>query len=345
MTAAGLGARRRQVGVGSGSAPVDDVCNANGGRLDTAELMKDEGTSGPGVGAVATVIIATLAESERADTLLRAIRSVRMGSRQEVEVLVVVNGSRYDTGLVRDLSSSDDCRLVQLDEASFPNALRHGVGASSTPYFSFLDDDDEYLPGAVDRRLQAMEGHPDAALVITNGYRRMGGMDRQAMKNLDQVEADPLLALFTENWLPSCGGTFRREAVPEQVFLHIPPLLEWTWIAFRVADGGGEVVVLDEPTFRIHDTDGSQSASTAYVTSLPDTLRLLLERIRRRDVREAVTQHLVQSLYAASSRCVREGRYRDAWRFHLQCLRHKDGWRYWKHTARLLWPSPLRRQR
>lgn len=288
-----------------------------------------------------TVIIATLAEADRARQLRRAIRSVQEGNRQDIEVLVVVNGDRYDRGLVRELSASDECRLVQLDEASFPAALSHGVDVSSTPYFGFLDDDDEYLPGAVDLRLRALEAHPDAALVVTNGYRQSGGEDRPAMRNLGRVEPDPLLALFRENWLPSCGGLFRRAAIPDEVFLDVPALLEWTWIAFRVADAGGQVVALDEPTFRINDTDGSQSASTAYVTSLPDTLRLLRRRTRRDDVRAAVTRHLVQALYTASCRCLREGRHREAWAFHLECLRHKGGWRYWKHTARLLgFPRP-----
>jgi hypothetical protein len=305
------------------------------GQVDTAEPAEAPNGRSTGL-AVVTVIIATLAETARADQLTRAIRSKRDGNDQHVEVLVVVNGDRYDGELVRELSSSDECRLVQLDQASFPRALSLGVDTSATPYFSFLDDDDEYLPGAVDLRLRTLEEHPDAALLVTNGYRRKGKIDHPAMRELDRVEADPLLALFRENWLPSCGGLFRRARTPDELFRDVPSLLEWTWIAFRIADAGGKVVVLNEPTFIINDTSGSQSASLAYVTSLPETLHLLRERTTRPEIRSALTRHLVQSLYAASSRCLCEGRSADAWRFHVQCLKQKGGWRYWKHTVRLL---------
>jgi glycosyltransferase involved in cell wall biosynthesis len=305
------------------------------GDLPATRRAGDPGAQGAGVGAVVTVIIATLAEAVRAEQLLRAVRSARHGNDQEIEVLVVVNGDRYDEELVRQLSVSHECRLVRLDEASLPRALCHGVDISSSPYFSFLDDDDEYLPGAVDLRLRTMEAHPDAALLVTSGYRRKGGVDHPVTTELSRVAADPLLALFRENWLPSCGGLFRRSAIPREVFLDVPPLLEWTWIAFGVSEAGGKVVVLDEPTFVINDTDGSQSASMAYTTSLPGTLSLLRARATRPDVRSAVNRHLVRSFYAASSLCLSQRRMKDAWRFHVLCLQHRGGWRYWKHTLRL----------
>jgi glycosyltransferase involved in cell wall biosynthesis len=283
-----------------------------------------------------TVIIATLASADRAAGLRRAIDSVLRDNSSLPEVFVVANGTRYDPALLRELMDRTDIRTAHLAEGSLPGAIAHGVAASSTSYFGFLDDDDEYLPGAVDRRLRALQERPAAAVLASNGYRASDGEDRIALKRLAEVEADPLLALFQENWLPSCGGLFRRSLLPDGLFQGIPALLEWTWVAFHLARAGGSVAVLDEPTFRIHATAGSESRSPAYVRSLPDTLHRIREESRRADVRAIVTRHLTQSLYTASAHSLRRGAYRDAWGYHLRCLRLPTGWRFWRHTARLL---------
>ncbi|TVP50837.1 MAG: glycosyltransferase family 2 protein [Gemmatimonadales bacterium] len=282
-----------------------------------------------------SIIIATMALRERADTLFRAIESVRKGNHTPLEVLVVVNGQQFDPDLVRRLCHAPLVRTIRLETASFARALEFGVRESSAPYFGFLDDDDEYLPGAVDLRVEALRSRPNAALLASNGFRQVDDQDKLALLNLAEAERDPLVSLFRENWLPSCGGMFRRSRIPEDLFHDISSHLEWTWVAFQVARRL-EVAVLDEPTFRIHSFPDSQSRSSQYLLNQPPALRRILLDCTRQDARAIVRKHLAQSLYRLSNHYLDRKEYRLAWKYHLDCLLCRpEGWRYWKHAARL----------
>src|SRR5262245_24830754 len=117
-----------------------------------------------------TTIIPTLCEASRARSLLCAIDSVLAASSSPVRLIIVVNGQRFDPELVANLRGRVDIEVVQVAEGSLTRAHLTGRQQVLTPYFSFLDDDDEYLPGALDLRRRALEQDPDADLVVTNGY-------------------------------------------------------------------------------------------------------------------------------------------------------------------------------
>ena len=105
-----------------------------------------------GAAPLCTVIIPTLAAAERHSLLLRAIESTRRNQSPPL-VLVVINGSRRSPEVIADLRARSGLRVLQLDQASLPAAIEAGRHAVATPFFSFVDDDDEYLPEAVDLRL------------------------------------------------------------------------------------------------------------------------------------------------------------------------------------------------
>ena len=161
-----------------------------------------------------TVIIPTLALGERAEMLKRAIHSAREGNRTPISVIVVVNGQRFDAALVAWLMQADAVRVVHLETPGSPGAILAGRLAVDTESFSYLDDDDEYLPGAVDARLAPFAGSEDVDIVVSNGFRRQGAAQELALSNLANVSADPLAALFKENWLPSCAAAFRFLCAP-----------------------------------------------------------------------------------------------------------------------------------
>lgn len=286
--------------------------------------------------SIVTIVIPTLASPRRADSLRRAIESVRAGNSVPLEILVVVNGARFDASLVSELEHRDDVRLERIGEASQTSALARGVSISSTPFLGFLDDDDEYLEGAVDRKLEALEAQPKAAILVANGFRSIDQRDRLALTNLADVEADPLIALLTKNWLPSCGGLYRRSQIASDLFVDLPDYLEWTWIAFRIAHEHGGVVTLDEPTFRIHTSPSSLSKSPEYLLERSRMLRRMLRQCSRPEAISLLRLHLAQALYDASLHHLQRRNVLEAWTNHLRCLRMAEGWRYWKHTAKLL---------
>lgn len=290
-------------------------------------------------GEACTIIIATLALAQRRESLERAIASIRAGNACAPRVLVVVNGDRHDAALLQALRARDDVDLLQIPAPSLPAALQAGRLAVRTPFFGFLDDDDEYLPGAVDARLQALAAEPAAALVASNGFRRRGGLDRPAMARLTEVAADPLAALFRENWLASCGGLFRAELAPPELFEDISRHFEWTWLAFRLAAAGRHVVTLDVPTFRIHETAGSESRSEAYMLAQVAIHQRMLAHAARPDIVRALRGRLSQAWHDISAYHLRRGALGDAWSAHLHSLRHPSGFKFLSYTRRLLAPG------
>ena len=156
-----------------------------------------------------TTIIPTLCESGRRDALLRAVESVHQASVHPVRILIIVNGQRFDPDLVDLLQSRKDVEVIQIAEGSLTKAHLAGRQNISTEYFSFLDDDDEYLAGALDTRLALMCNNCAADVVVTNGYSNQAGNDRLTYSRFANISANPLYELFQENWLHSCNHLFR----------------------------------------------------------------------------------------------------------------------------------------
>lgn len=295
-------------------------------------------STSPDVAHVVTIIIATLGLATRRESLERAIRSLQACNKALIRTLVVVNGNRFDPLLVEELRHRSDIDLVQIETSSLSAAILVGRNQVKTPFFGFLDDDDEYLPGAVDIRLDAMRKDPEASIVVTNGFRRRDGVDHIAMNNLADVEEDPLSALFNENWLASCGGLYRTSLLPSTLFEDIARYLEWTWLAFRMTSLNKRVVVLDLPTFRIHDSEVSESKSDEYLFSRIAILERMRSTCNNKQIRKKIRSKMAQTWHEISCVNLQRGKLPDAWSAHLHSLGYQAGMIYLTYTRHLLFP-------
>ena len=283
-----------------------------------------------------SVIIPTLARSERAPGLIRAIETV--ASQQGVRGLpiVVVNGPYAPAELRESLARRHDLRLITRADSGLPQALSAGRAAVETPYFSVLDDDDELLPGALKTRVRALDADPDADVVVTNGY--VDGFGRRELNVADfcEIERDPARTLLRRNWLRPCAGTFRTRTITLDFFENIPAYREWTYLGLRIALER-TIRFLSAPTFVYHaDTVGSLSKSKAYCLAGPRAIAEMLRLNLPRDVRATLRAHLTADLHSGSERERLDGNYAAAWGWHLRSLAHPGGWRYLSYTRHLL---------
>jgi hypothetical protein len=292
--------------------------------------------------ASVAAIVPTLADAPRRESLLRAVDSLRAAARNSrLTITAVVNGSRFDSAVLDSLARRD-VTILRVPEPSLPGALLAGRRSVDAEYFCFLDDDDEYLPSAIDARVAVMTDRPECAMVTTNGYRHVDAADSMALSQMSSIPADPLAALFRENWLPSCAGLFRSEAIPVDLFEEPHAYLEWTWLAFRIASRGSAIAVLDEPTFRIHDSASSLSKSAAYRSSHIALYRRMLGMAERSDIRESIRGRLASALSAESVARLAENRLAEAWKLHCEALACPGGWRRGSQTLRLVVASIAR---
>ena len=286
--------------------------------------------------AQVTAVIPTTCSVERRDTLWRAIESLRSGNAVLAHIVIVANGGRIDPELLRELKSDVSLAVHVSGERGIPMALLTGRREVNSAFFCFLDDDDEYLPGAIDARLTAAEREPAADVVVTNGWRQALGKRAPAFFHFGEVEGDPLSALFRENWLASCGGLYRTDSVGVELFEHLPPYVEWTWLAFRLARSGLKIRVHDAPTFVIHDTPGSASKSDAYAASYIGLFERMLAEGLPQGVEQVVRRRLGEAWHDVSGRSLARGDLGGALRAHMRSLVFPGGVRYLSYTARLL---------
>lgn len=293
------------------------------------------------VPAEISVIIATMAAPERAQSLQRAIASVRAASTRPVQVIVVVNGARSEAGLLEWLGQQADVLLELAPEPSLPKAILRGRELVQTPYFATLDDDDEFLPGALDCRMQRMQQADQPALVVTNGIRRTAEGDRLTYSSMANIEQRPLPALFDFTWLQSCNGLYRSEAVGPDWFANYHAYAEWTWLAFSLAQAGKCIGVVDAPTYVNNDTPGSLSKSASYFAAYFALFQRMLAVRPPPNIEKLVRRRLGACLHEDSVRALAAGRRADAWLAHLRSLGQPGGLRFLSYTRRLLpgWPQ------
>lgn len=102
----------------------------------------------------------------RADTILRSIRSVQEQTVADWELIVIDDGSTDGTS---DLVEGIDPRLVLIRQPNggFVSARNAGLSAATGDHIAFLDSDDEWLPQHLELCLAFLDSHPHAAFVAT----------------------------------------------------------------------------------------------------------------------------------------------------------------------------------
>jgi glycosyltransferase involved in cell wall biosynthesis len=282
-----------------------------------------------------SVIIPTMAIAAHARLLLRAIESLQ----QSVHVgapIIVVNGSRFDAPLVEHLKALRGIRLFYREEGSQARALLFGRSVVETPYFSTLDDDDEYLPGAIDIRLSPFLHDPNIDVVVTNGYARRGDAETIDYPKFAELSAAPLEALMRCNWLQPVNALFRSETITPSYFEGMPDHLEWTYLALQFAMTR-KIHFVDTPTYRMNrDTPEAMSTSWTYLLGQPNALQRLLQLNPPPKVRRILRDRLSASLHEISDRYRREGDTGRAWTYHLKTVLSSGGYRYVAYTRHLL---------
>ena len=82
-----------------------------------------------------SVIIATTCEAKRRESLRRAIDSVFTQEGVDVELIIVVNGDRFDAQMLKELKSNPNLKVHYLPEANVSAARKFGKSVASKEFF------------------------------------------------------------------------------------------------------------------------------------------------------------------------------------------------------------------
>lgn len=282
-----------------------------------------------------SVIVPTMASSDRAEHLMRAIASIRASTIRPIRIIVVVNGSRFDNAICNWLKTQPDVEFIYESAPSLPGALLKGRQAIHTEFFSTLDDDDEYLPGVTDRKLETLVASDKADLLVGNVIECSEGFDQLRFADLDSVQQAPLATLMRYSWLLSGNALYRSASVGEGYFRDHHPYAEWTWLAFRLAMDGKQVVTLNIPTFKYNYTSGSLSQSEQFFKSYIPLFERMLRCRPQPKIRQMIHRKMRDAFHDASVVALKNGHKSDAWIFHLRSLAYFGGFRYLAYTRHL----------
>jgi len=174
-------------------------------------------------GAPCTPIVSAIVPSYNGAAYIRdCLRSVREQSFQELEIVVVDDGSDDDTrSIVAGEAARDPrVRLVEHEGNRGIAAARNtGIRESSGMYVGFLDQDDLWLPGKLDEQLKVFAESPDTveavfsdALMIDDDGRSLGPCHREHIpRDVNSMSArERLEAFFLHNFIPIIALLVRR---------------------------------------------------------------------------------------------------------------------------------------
>ncbi|MBB5375942.1 glycosyltransferase involved in cell wall biosynthesis [Deinococcus metalli] len=144
-----------------------------------------------------------------------ALRSVLRQTHQDVEVIVVNDGSTDDTAELLGAWQRRDMRVraVHQPNRGLPAARNAGLNVARGEYVAFLDADDVIHPEKLERQLAYLTAHPAADLVYS-----------------DYVTADADLHLLTEEVIGVKRLPLREAYAFTNVFPVMSPLLRRTLV-------------------------------------------------------------------------------------------------------------------
>jgi glycosyltransferase involved in cell wall biosynthesis len=160
----------------------------------------------------------------RADVLPRAIRSVVEQEFEDLELIVVDDGSADDSANVAESFGDSRIRVIRLGSNRGGNAARNeGLRAASAPLIGFLDSDDRYLPVKLATVVGEFERRPGIDLLVDSFIKVQPPGSRKA----EVVRRNPVIgdrerfrrALFTRQlWKATPAITVRRETALKAMF-------------------------------------------------------------------------------------------------------------------------------
>ena len=284
------------------------------------DLEVKRGSRVPAVPRVSVVIPAFRSRPEQPEYLEEALESVRSQSYDNVEIVIVDDGSPVRIAPAR----TDDLVIVRQPNTGPGGARNVGSVIAHAPLIAFLDADDRWRPGKLEKQVALHDRRPELVLSATDfvHFDDKRELESSAWRTRTKPDGDQVLfeRLFFENCIP-CSSTM----MPRSALMQTPGMNRHRrmgedyglWLRLAML---GPVGFIDEPLMehRVH----------------PDSLMQQQSRegsIEKRE-REVYEEFLAEHPELRDKPYVRDTMAR---------LDHEDGWtrlqrREWPEARRLM---------
>ena len=254
-----------------------------------------------------------------------------------MECIVVFNGGAIDNQMLGWARRQPKTRCAVLRDGD--KALATWVGRSMVAgeYFCFLDDDDEFRPGAFAAAMKTLQQDPGLDCLASNGiYITPAGArcvfaNGRQLTQIDYAEGP----LRSRNWLASCGGMFRTSTVGLDYFADLPRHREWTVIAFRIASRLN-VRFVNRLSYRVFSSPASQSKRDSYIDAATESLEAMLRSAANPAHARAIRRQMSAANHYISSYYRIKGNFRRAWQAYRASIRTWSGLKYVPYATLLI---------
>lgn len=223
----------------------------------------------------------------RASLLKYALDSVMLQSFQDLEVVLVDDGSTDQT---RELvkSYSPKVRYIYREHTGLPAVVRNaGLWLAQGDHVAFLDSDDQWLPGKLERQVEILERHPAVGLVSSNALALEHDQDTPGRLYLRENQAGSgwvLEKLVKDNFIITSTVMIRRSLLDRiGTFSEDPTLraLEDYDLWLRIATVA-EIFYVPETLAIYRDSPATSIRRQQSQSSYWRGMLLILGRLRRR---------------------------------------------------------------
>lgn len=149
-------------------------------------------------------------------SIARTIESILNQTLKDFELVIVDDGSTDNSvDIVRNFN---DERIVFIQQKNAgPGAARNtGVRNAKADWVVFLDADDENLPDSLEFFEKMINEHPEADIIDTGKYLRIGDILTKAFHPIEGWVKNPLRACFFLQVLPGAGFSVFRKTLIER---------------------------------------------------------------------------------------------------------------------------------
>ena len=284
-----------------------------------------------------SVIVPTTCETARGDLITRSIGSVFAQAGVTAELILVVNGSLVDQCLLDQWRREPRLTVHRIDEGNVSRARVAGLRQATGEFFSFLDDDDEFLPGALELRARLLRGQPELDVVVTNGFHHVDHDVTHVSAAFEStIHADLGGSFLRQNWFASPASMFRRATCEIALFDTGLQHFEWTYLFFRLLSAGKRFHFDGRLTYRKYENNPASISRTAqYELAWPSILRRVLDLPLERRLKVLIRDSRLTALNHSSVLLLKGGHVAEAAGLHWQCLK-AGGWRFLPYTGRLV---------
>lgn len=271
--------------------------------MEASDYFEDDGKpilDGKSVTTREPLVSVVVPAYNAASTVERALASIWC-QQVPLEAIIVDDGSTDDTRRVVEQVGTTDMRLLSLEQNSgAAEARNRAIRLARGRYVAFLDADDEWLPGKLERQVEVLETCPGCSLVSCDVV--VQWLDGRRTNYHDTVRVtegnQAWKALLRGNFIPTPTVMVRRaDLLRLGGFNRSLPYAEDLDLWIRLALEG-EVRVLPMPLAVVHELSNSLTKRVAFA-DLHHTLPMV----------ESHVSSLASRLTSAERRAILGARY------------------------------------